>query len=271
VYCTDYEGYEDSKDISRGGSVVFDIAEQGTYYFREDYGQGWVYPDFEPNSVWISPNDPHQEVTLINTYWPNVIEVTKEVDGYEGDKEFKITVEGVTEGEEGLEDNTSYKKQKSLKAGQSKSWLVPSGEFKITEVHPGNNWTVKLPENVTFFPLAEKSVDYNYYNYRYKEVAVINTYDDDNGGGSSNRRRHRNEPDEPIIVPEEPTPEAPVEIPEEPEVIIIPEEPAPEAPVVVIEEDPVPEALPKTGGFPLAAAVLGTALAGLGIMLRKRS
>jgi LPXTG-motif cell wall-anchored protein len=103
------------------------------------------------------------------------------------------------------------------------------------------------------------------------EVVVINTYigngdddddddDDDNGGGSSSRRRRR-------------TTTETIEVPEEPEVFTPAVEEPRDEPVVVEEPlvtAPVLPDLPHTGGNPAAFVVLGAALAGLGLYVRKR-
>lgn len=95
-------------------------------------------------------------------------------------------------------------------------------------------------------------------------IYVINTKkgdDESSGGGGSSRRRPRTVEEEPI------------EVPEEPEVFTPPVEEPVEEPVVVEEPPvtaPVLPDLPHTGGNPAAFVIMGAALAGLGLYVRKR-
>lgn len=102
-------------------------------------------------------------------------------------------------------------------------------------------------------------------------VTFYNSRSGGGGGGGSSTDRDREDDDddrdeeEEIIVPELPDPEAPivVEPPVVPDPVVVPEEPQVMAPVKA-------PAMPKTGGYPLAMASLGTMLLGLGVYLRRK-
>ncbi|MGI5860046.1 MAG: DUF7507 domain-containing protein, partial [Tepidanaerobacteraceae bacterium] len=103
-----------------------------------------------------------------------------------------------------------------------------------------------------------------------KDDASVEVYRDSGGGKNDDK------PDKPK-KPEEPEkPEEPIEVPEEP----IPQGPAipekPEPPVeIIVQEEPVPTApakeLPKTGGNPIALILSGIMLAGVGLVIRRKS
>mgnify|MGYP000983015680 CR=1 FL=1 len=103
-----------------------------------------------------------------------------------------------------------------------------------------------------------------------KDDASVDVYKESDGGKDDDKPdkpkkpKEPEKPEPPIEVPEEPIPEGPA-VPEEPELpveIIVPEEPVPAAPA---------KELPKTGGNPIALILSGITLAGVGLVIRRKS
>ncbi len=275
-----WEPVGEPKETDAEGMVVFEELEAGTYMVEEEELEGY-YPTYEGSDT-VKLNGEDVTIYVINNPIPDEptgsIKVVKTFDELDGDPhvgaKFKlyrqrsagvalamaddddewpkegITVDGGICLFEGLDcENYYYILEEDTDGYKAKYYLnlESEGSDECPPIH------LDCGEELT-------------------KVYVVNTEtggdepgDDDNGedettggGGGSRRRRPRTVEEEPVEVPEEPEVFTPPMV-EEPVVV---EEPLAAAPVL-------PD-LPHTGGNPAAFVMVGAALAGLGLYVRKR-
>ena len=244
-----------------GYTQVWNDLDPGDYTITEvDPGPGWTTVYSSQNVTVVKDVTTYATVTNTYEYTPpdekGDLEISKIVRRGDKDMEFEFYVE--LDGDAYVGDYSVGEDDRYTDDGTIE---LKHGETAVIEdLDVGTDYSVSEDEYRKYRTQSEG--DEGTIDEDGNTAIFYNTRESSGGGGGSDNDNDREDEDEPIIVPDNPEPGAPPVIVPQPEPVIVPGEPIVAVPVI--------PALPKTGGYPISAASLGTLLLGLGIFLKRK-